>query len=181
MRKNLLVTPIAIAVVSIVATAAAAPPNLDRAFAENSIKLTGCLVRGEGDGAGYLLTNAPAEPGWVNPSEARTAPNAVGTTGGFTSVFYWLNSGRDLKSHVGQRVEIEGDLAGNLKDGEIKVDRQAKWTEVTVKADGRTMKYAVPHMSVVPNPDHDKTQRSDVLVRRVNVEKVRMIAPSCAP
>lgn len=42
------------------ASIAAAPP-IGRGGAEN-VKLSGCLIRGDGDGAGYLLTNAPAEP-----------------------------------------------------------------------------------------------------------------------
>jgi hypothetical protein len=155
--------------------------NLEREAAENQVKLSGCLVRGEGDGAGYLLTNAPAEPAWLNPSAGRVAPNAVGTTGGFTTVFYWLDGRGDLKEHIGHRVEIEGDLKGNLKEGEITVERKDQWTEVSVKADGRTMKYNVPHTSVVADPDRDKTQKGDILVRRVEVEKVKMVGASCAP
>jgi hypothetical protein len=151
------------------------------AAAENQVKLSGCLVRGDGDGAGYLLTNAPAEPAWLNPNESRVAPNAVGTTGGFSSVFYWLDGKRELKEHIGHRVEIEGDLKGSLKEGEIQVERKDQWTEVAVKADGRTMKYNVPHTSVVAAPDRDKTQKADLLVRRVNVEKVKMVAADCTP
>lgn len=155
--------------------------KLEREAAENQVRLSGCLVRGEGDGAGYLLTNAPAEPAWLNPNEGRVAPNAVGTTGGFTTVFYWLEGRGDLKEHIGHRVEIEGDLKGNLKEGEIKIERKDRWTEVSVKAGGRTMTYNVPHTSVVPDPDRDKTQKADILVRRVEVEKVTMLGAACAP
>ena len=158
-----------------------APSAGSLAAAENQVKLSGCLVRGEGDGAGYLLTNAPAEPAWLNPNGGRVAPDAVGTTGGFSSVFYWLDGKGELKEHIGHRVEIEGDLKGNLKEGEIQVERKDQWTEVMVKADGRTMKYHVPHTSIVPAPDRDKTQKADLLVRRVNVEKVKMVAAGCAP
>jgi hypothetical protein len=167
-------------IVAAMAVAIGATPALARA-AENDVKLSGCLVRGEGDGAGYLLTNAPAEPAWLNPGEARVAPNAVGTTGGFSTVFYWLDGSGDLKSHIGHRVEIEGEMKGNLKEGEIEVERKDQWTEVSVKADGRNMKYNVPHTSIVANPDRDKTQKSDILVRRVAVEKVKMMSASCNP
>jgi hypothetical protein len=173
-KKSVIASGAVIAVVAALGTSGA--------FArENEVKLSGCLVRGDGDGAGFLLTNAPSEPAWLNPADARVAPSAVGTTGGFNTVFYWLDGNGDLKDHVGHRVEIEGDMKGNLKEGEIKVDRKDEWTEVTVKADGRTMKYNVPHTSVVPAPGQDKTQKSDILVRRVNVEKVKMIGASCAP
>jgi hypothetical protein len=68
-----------------------------------------------------------------------------------------------------------------LKEGEIEVERKDQWTEVSVKADGRNMKYHVPHTSIVAHPDRDKTQKSDILVRRVAVEKVKMISASCNP
>ena len=44
-------------------------------------------------------------------------------------------------------VEIRGDVKGDLKDGEIKLDRKDRWTELTVKSDGRTMKANVPNAS----------------------------------
>ena len=52
---------------------------------------------------------------------------------------------------------------------------------MTVKADGRTMKANVPNTSVVPAPDGDKAQKSNVFVRRVDVERVRMLGASCEP
>jgi hypothetical protein len=147
---------------------------------DKGIKLSGCLVRGEGDGAGYLLTNTPSEP-WLNTADARVIPSAVGTAGNYTTVFYWLDGSRDLNQHLGHRVEIEGDLKGDVKDGELKMERKGNWTEVTVKADGRTMKANVPNTSVVPAPDGGKDQKSSVLVRRIDVEHVRMLAASCEP
>ena len=42
-----------------------------------------------------------------------------------------------MKSHIGHTVEIEGGLKGDLKEGEIAVERKGNWTEVTVKAEGR--------------------------------------------
>ena len=92
------------------------------------IKLSGCLVRGEGDGAGYLLTNAPSEP-WLKTADTKVMPSAVGTTVNYATVFYWLDGSGDLKQHVGHRVEIEGDLKGDVRDGELKMDRKDNWTE----------------------------------------------------
>jgi len=146
----------------------------------DDIKLSGCLIRGDGDG-GYLLTNAPNDPAWLKGEDRQVAPSAVGTTGGFTTIFYWLEGHGDLKEHVGHRVEVEGDLKGELKEGEIKTDRKDQWTEVTVSSDGRKMKARVPHTSVVPATGRDRDKKSDILVRRVNVEHVRMLTPSCQP
>jgi hypothetical protein len=108
-------------------------------------------------------------------------PSAVGTTGGFATIFYWLDDDDDLKKHVGHRVAIEGDLKSDLKDGEIELDRKAKWTELTVKSDGRTLKANVPHASVLTAPGNGGDVKNDILVRRVDVEQVRMLDARCEP
>ena len=92
-------------------------------------------------------------------------------------MFYWLNGDSDLRSHVGHRVEIEGDLSSSVKPGEIKLDRKDAWTEISVKSDGRSLKARIPSLSVVPGKDDDK--EGAVSVRRVNVEHVKMLAASC--
>ena len=148
-------------------------------LANDDIKLSGCLVKGDSDGD-YLLTNAPAEPAWQQSASANVTPGAVGTTGTYATIFYWLGGDGDLKDHVGHRVEIEGELKGDLKDGEIKVDRKDKWTEMTVKSDGHTMKANVPHSSVVA-ANGGKDQKANILVRKVDVSKVRMLGATCEP
>ena len=146
--------------------------------AAEDVKLSGCLIRGEGDG-GYLLTNSPAEPQLAASSDRRVTPSGLGTSGDFATIFYWLGGHDDLRQHIGHRVEIEGDLKGDVKEGEIKVVRKDNWTELTVKADGREMKAQVPNMSVVPASNRDKERKGDILVRRVDVERVRMLGASC--
>jgi hypothetical protein len=146
--------------------------------ADKSVKLSGCLIRGEGDGAGYLLANPPTEP-WLNSPGRQVTPSALGTSGDYATIFYWLDGNGDLRQHIGHRVEIEGDLTGDVKDGEIKTDRKENWTEVTVKADGRTMKAHVPNTSIFPASDRDKDRKSDILVRRVDVKRVRMVSAAC--
>ncbi len=74
--------------------------------------------------------------------------------------------------------EIEGDVKDDPRDGEIKVERKERWTEMTIKTDGRTMKANVPLTSVVPSPDREP-KKGSVLVRRVDVEHVKMLAASC--
>lgn len=145
----------------------------------DDVTLKGCLVKGDGDGAGYLLTNTTAEPDWSRADSAKIAPDAVGTTGGFTSIFYWLDGDNDLKTNIGHQVEITGDLKGDLKDGEITLDRKERWTEMKVRSDGRTMKANVPNASVFAAPGDDKDRKARVLVRKVDVEKVKMLAATC--
>ena len=145
--------------------------------ADKSVKLSGCLIRGEGDG-GYLLINPPSEPSLSSPGR-QVSPSALGTSGDFATIFYWLDGHGDLKQHIGHRVEVEGNPAGDVKDGEIKTDRKENWTDVTVKADGRTMKAQVPNTSMFPASDKDKERKGDILVRRVDVQRVRMLGASC--
>lgn len=123
------------------------------------VKLTGCLVKGEGSGAGYLLLNAPMEPG-ATPSENRSmTPGTVGTTAAFANIFYWLDKDDDLTPHIGHRVEVEGDLKGDVKRGEMKIDRKAQWTEIEVKSNSRKMKALVPNASVLAGPGSDRKNR----------------------
>jgi hypothetical protein len=150
--------------------------SVAHARAADPVKLSGCLVQGEG-GDGYLLINAPREP-VSGSAEPRTAtPGTVGTTGMVANIFYWLDKDDDLAPHIGHQVEVEGDLKGRLQDGEIKIDRKAQWTEVEVKSDGREMKARVPNASVIPGPNADR--KIEVLVRRIDVNKVRMLDATC--
>lgn len=146
---------------------------------EDEVTLRGCLVKGDGGGDGYLLSNAPGEPAWQRSSDARIEPGTVGTSGGFESIFYWLDDHDDLSEHVGRRVEIKGDLEGDLEDGEITLDRKDNWTELTIKSDGRSMKANVPNASFAPAPRDRGDRKVRVLVRKVDVEDVRMLSAVC--
>jgi hypothetical protein len=145
---------------------------------DKRVKLSGCLIRGDGDGAGYLLANPPTEP-MLNSPGRQVTPSVLGTSGDYATIFYWLDGDDDLRQHVGHRVEVEGDLREDVKDGEITTERKENWTELTVKADGRTMKAQVPNTSIFPATNRDKTRKGDILVRRVDVERVRMLGATC--
>lgn len=92
-------------------------------------------------------------------------------------MFYWLDKDDDLRQHVGHRVEVEGEVKGELKEGELEIDRKDDWTEIEVKYGGREMKAKVPNASVIAGRDADR--KIDVLVKRVDVEKVRMLDAVC--
>jgi hypothetical protein len=139
---------------------------------DDSIKLSGCLIRGE-QGAGYLLTNAPGDPALFKADDHKVAPSAVGTSAGFATIFYWLYGNNELNEHVGQRVEIEADLQGDAQNGEIKTHRTDRWTEVEVKSSGQTMKARVPNGSFAYAADRGK-ESGGILIRRVRVNKVKM-------
>jgi hypothetical protein len=144
---------------------------------EEKIKLSGCLVKAEGDD-GYLITNLPSEPG-ASTADRNVSTSAIGTAGTFTTVFYWLRDDDDLKEHVGHRVEIEGELKGDIKEGEIEIDRKDDWTELEVKSGGDKMKARVPNAYVFADASRDKDRKISALVRRVDVDHVKMVSANC--
>ena len=153
------------------------------AAADDGIRLSGCLVRGQ-DGKGYLMTNVPGEAAWQRPGDAIVIPGPVGTSGTVTSILYWLEKKEGLDDHVGHFIEIEGKLQGDLQDGEIKVTPKGEWTEIEVEAGGKSLKAQVPRsVLVIPDKGERKPDQGDrkldVLVRRVEPQRVRMLAAVC--
>jgi hypothetical protein len=148
-----------------------------QAAGDEKVKLNGCLVKAEGDDD-YLITNLPSEPSASTPDRNPTT-GAIGTAGAYSTVFYWLRNDDDLKKHVGHRVEIEGDVKGDIKEGEIKLDRKDNWTEIEVKSDGDDMKAKVPNAYIFPDPSRDKDRKISTLVRKVDVDHVKMLSASC--
>jgi hypothetical protein len=139
--------------------------------------LTGCLIGGEGDD-GYLLTNMTANPR-ERASSGAVAPGPVGTAGTAATTLYWLEDDDELEPHVGHRVEVQGELTGDVEEGEIEIEREDSWTELRIQSDGRDLTVRVPHSVVVMPPRSDSEQKVDVLVRKVDVDRVRMLAASC--
>jgi hypothetical protein len=171
--RTLVICWIAAATASVAATDA----SIHARGGEEKIKLSGCLVKAEGDG-GYLITNLPSEPG-SSTADRNVATSAIGTSGAFSTVFYWLRDDDDLKDHVGHRVEIEGDLKGDIKEGEIEIDRKDNWTEIEVKSGGDEMKAKVPNASVFTDATRDKDRKISALVRKVDVDHVKMVSANC--
>ncbi len=147
------------------------------AAGDEKIKLTGCLIKADGDND-YLISNLPSEPS-SSTADRSVTTTAIGTAGNFTNVFYWLGGDDDLKKNVGHRVEIEGELKGDIKEGEIKLDRKDNWTELEVKSDGHEMKAKVPNAYIFPDPTRDKDKKLSALIRKVDVDHVKMLSANC--
>jgi hypothetical protein len=162
---------------STVSAVAVMNTSVQAADGDQKIKLNGCLVKAEGDD-GYLITNLPSEPGSTT-ADRNPITTAIGTSGAYATVFYWLKNDGDLEKNIGHRVEIEGELKGDIKEGEIKLDRKDNWTELEVKSDGDTMKAKVPNAYIFPDPTRDKDKKISTLVRKVDVDHVKMLSASC--
>ena len=172
-HRTLMIGLLAAAAVSIAETST----SVQAAGRDEKIKLNGCLVKAEGE-KGYLITNLPSEPG-SSTADRNVATSAIGTSGAFSTVFYWLGNDDDLKKHVGHRVEIEGELKGDIKEGEIKLDRKDNWTELEVKSGGDEMKARVPNAYIFPDTTRDKDRKISTLVRKVDVDRIKMLSANC--
>ena len=87
-------------------------------------------------------------------------------------LFYWLED-KDLSDHVGQMVEIKGDLEG-LKRGQFEIERKKDYTTLELKFDGK--KETASSHAVVCGAAHSSDEREyHVVVQRVDVDDVKVI------
>jgi hypothetical protein len=86
-------------------------------------------------------------------------------------VFYWLDEDEDLTKHVGQMVEVEGDL-GDFKKGEIEVKKDGDFTNIEMKLGGKTEKARVPTSWFGAAPREGEW---DIVSRKIDVEHVKVL------
>jgi hypothetical protein len=101
------------------------------------------------------------------------APNPIGTAGFAGRVFYWLDDDEDLAKHVGQQIEIKGDLK-DIEKGEIEIDQDGAFTKIEIKLDGKKETARVP-TSWLGVPADDKEQKFEIVARRVDVDDVKVL------
>jgi hypothetical protein len=66
-----------------------------------------------------------------------------------------------------------------LKTGEIEIEREDKWTTLKVQSEGRELTARVPQSLMIVSARSNDERALDVLVRRVDVNKVRLLDASC--
>ena len=159
-------------------------------FDDDDIVVTGCIVRGDDD-EGLLLAHA------LPVASGNTTGRAVGTTGAVREsgqTLYWLEDLDDddeLPNYVGRRVEIRGELEGDVETGEMEIERDGDWVNVEIKSDGKKVKSRLPLVALIPAnsatatgttgaalPDDDEIELN-VLVRKIDVKDVRVVSGSC--
>lgn len=106
------------------------------------------------------------------------ADDPVGTSGIAGRVFYWLDDD-DLSKHVGQQVEITGEL-GDFEKGEIEIKRDGKFTEIELELDGEEEQARVP-TAWLAGTNADKDQEFDIVARRIDVQDVRVLGACTMP
>jgi hypothetical protein len=100
------------------------------------------------------------------------APDTVGTSGTSQRVFYWLDNhdDKDLASHVGQMVEVDGHLK-NFEISEVKIEEHGDLTDIKLKVGGHEEKARVPTSWLKTSGD----RKFGIITRRVDVHKVRLL------
>jgi hypothetical protein len=104
--------------------------------------------------------------------------NQLGTAGILGRVFYWLKDDDDLAKHVGQMVEVKGDLE-DFEIGEVEIDREGDFTEIKLDLDGKKEKARVP-TAWLRGTGADRDQEFEIVARRIDVDEVRVLG-ACTP
>ena len=163
------------------------------ARANDKVKITGCVIRTNDQGGGgnrslvvwsggdVVFSNAVVE--FELASESKEVAKVVGTSGGGVPIFYWLNDDDDLSKHVGQSVELTGEVDDDFEQGEIKFERKGDFTEIEFEVDGKEVKARVPTVMLVNADDKDSNKddrKYNIVVRKVDVDDVKMLSTTCA-
>jgi hypothetical protein len=136
---------------------------------DDEITIRGCVGRAP-------ITNATAQQVLVWTRSDLMLGNAMAVRNGQPSalnggVFYWLDDDDSLTKHVGQMVEVKGDL-GDFKKGEIDIERDGDFTKIELKLDGKKEKARVP-TAWLGTPARDA--EIDIVSRKVDVDKVTVL------
>jgi hypothetical protein len=154
------------------------------------VTLTGCAVKGDGDGDGFLLANAVEQT-----TRTTTTPDAAGSTVSSTTtkelkparILYWLDDDDDeVEKLMGQLVEVTGEVEGDVKRGEIEVERENGMIELEIKAKGEKITVKLPDTPAAnatatgtSGTVTDRPKDIPFKVRKFDVKKVKTLAATC--
>jgi hypothetical protein len=162
------------------------PVEVRATESQEKVTLTGCAVHGNGDGDGFLLANSVEQT-----TRTTTTPTPAGSTVSSTTtsemkparILYWLDDDDDeVAKLMGQLVEVTGEVEGDVKRGEIDVERENGMIELEIKADGRkaNVKLAdVPSAIGTSGSVKDREVELPYVVRKLDVKSARSLAPTC--
>jgi hypothetical protein len=140
------------------------------AASDPEVTVTGCIIRG--DDGGFLVADLGARTATASPSAT------LGTSGKAARVLYLLKNDDDWKEHAGKRVELKGEIEGDVEEGKIEVERKDEGIEVEIESDGRKVKALLPHWTAGIVSDKavtdDKTE-TKYLVHKIDVKEVKAL------
>ena len=168
--------------IGLIGTTAAAPVAANR---QEKITVTGCAVKGNGDGDGFLLANSVEQT--IRTTTAPTATGAAVSSSTTTEmkparILYWLDDDDDAVAKLmGQLIEVTGQVEGDIKRGEIKAERENGMIELEINAAGRkaNVKLADVPSAVGSGSVKDREVALPYVVRKLDVKSAKSIASSC--
>lgn len=165
---------------------------------DNEVTLTGCVVKGDD---GYVLSTI-GEGFTVEQTRTTVATGGTTTTTTTTTTseptpaippagqryLYWLHDDEDLlEQHAGRRVEVRGELEGDIDHGEIEIEREDGMIELEIKAKGEKITVKLPdtaaaNRSAVGTSGMVTDEPKDIpfAVRKLDVKAVKVVAGSCS-
>lgn len=165
------------------ATVAGAQESAKDSVKGAPVTINGCVVTGKEDS--FVLTNVEEISGPRTTVANATLGGMTGLTGGAPGVIYWLSedSVKLMRGHLGHKVQVMGVIT-DLSAGTVQVKQEPgkDGPDNTVKVEARD-KESTAHTDqpVVTGPvsgvKTDSTQ--NLPVRRVKVDTVKMLAPTC--
>ena len=161
------------------ATGAAQVPAGDR---DDQFVVTGCVTPSRdvriGTGPQSLFVWSRGDVYLASPDAKFKPAEPVGTTGTFVPVFYWIDDENDFAEHVGQRVEVVGEMSDRLRTGELEITHDNGFTDLEFEVGGREAKARVPRAWFGPALREGIAEvETDVIVRTVDVETVTVLGP----
>jgi hypothetical protein len=181
MKRMSLVAAIALTagLTAISATAqsvATATPQQDK----KDVTITGCVVKGDG---GYVLSDVlPENSAAAAVAGTPSTPQPAGTVMP-GRVLYWLHDDEDLADHAGQKVEVRGELEGDIEKGNISAEREGGLIELEFKIEGdKKVTVKVPDVPATIGTSGavgDREKDFAFVVRKIDVDSVKMISSTC--
>lgn len=168
---------VAAAVTAVQAAGRVAP--VESSGQKKEVTITGCVVKGDG---GYVLTNVASET--EAAALAAGAPSTPQPPGAVlpARVLYWVDDDDDLEDHAGHKVEVRGELEGEVEKGTISAEREGGVVELEFKVDGKKVAIKVPDVPPAIGTSGkvgDKEVDFPYVVRRIDVKSVKTITSTC--
>lgn len=171
---------------AVLALVAGSTPAPVMAADEKKVTIVGCAVKGDGDGDGFLLANSVQQTTvtTVTPVAGGAVVSSTATNDLKSArVLFWLDDDDDaVAKFMGHLVEVTGEVEGDIKRGEIEVERENGMIELEINAAGRKANVKLPDVPSAVGPSQsvrDREVELPYVVRKLDVKSARSIAPSC--
>jgi hypothetical protein len=146
------------------------------------VTISGCVVTGKEDS--FVLTHVEEIAGPTSAAPNATLDAMAGLKGGAPGVIYWLSedSVKLMRGHLGHKVQVRGTItdvsAGTLT---VKQEPGKEGPDNTVKVEARDKESSgKTDEPMVTGPKVKMEEAQKLPVRRVKVDTVKMLAPTCS-